>query len=67
MSGKSLADQERFDFFQAHFFQASAACISCGAQPQVCGADVSALAHQYRALHGVIQLANVTRPCVFEK
>jgi hypothetical protein len=62
-AGESFLDEESFDFFQAHLFEARRA-FAAGAETEVGGADGLALRHEDRTLDGVIELADVAGPGV---
>src|ERR1043165_4707487 len=62
-----LLGREAFDVFEAHVFQASAAGVLAGAQPEVGGLDERPRSHQHGALDGMVEFADVARPIVFEE
>src|SRR5262249_37603509 len=59
-------DEQTLHFFEREIFEAGGAGAGA-AEGQVVGADVLALREQPRALHGVIELADVPGPRVLEE
>ena len=64
--GESLYDQELFDFFEAHVFQAAGG-FAVGAEGENGGADLIALGEKNGAFDDMIELADVSLPGVFEE
>src|SRR3954463_12148595 len=65
VAAERLANEQRFYFFQAHLFDRTGA-FALVAESKIAGADGLTLRQQHGALDGVVELANVARPEVFQ-
>src|SRR3954452_18257521 len=65
VSRERLAYQQRFYFFQAHLFDGFGPISRL--QREIFRPDVLARAHKNRALHRVVQLANISWPWIVEQ
>src|SRR5579875_2466416 len=65
VASQSFLDEELFDLFQTHLFQARRAHRS-GPQCQIASFDAITLCHQHRALDDVVQLADIALPGMLE-
>src|SRR5712691_7319194 len=61
-----LLDQESFDLLEAHVLHPRSR-IAVDAEPQLAESDRRALRHQDAAFHGVVELADISRPRVIEQ
>jgi len=67
MAGQRALNQVALDFIEAHFLEPDRATCGGGAQAEVGGADQLPLREQDAALNGVIELANIAGPGMFQE